>query len=81
MSTDALSRAVDAVGGRDAFLAAVNISLRTYASWRRDGVPDTRWAAVAEATGGAVSCGDLALDRAARLSTPPGVSAPAEVVA
>ena len=68
MSTDALSKAVDAAGGRDAFLRAVDISLRTYASWRRDGVPDTRWSAVAAASRGKVTADDLALDRAARLA-------------
>lgn len=70
MGSDAFHRAVDLLGGRDAFLAALGISLRTYATWKRDGVPDTRWRAVAQATGGRVTERELAAHRAERLSTP-----------
>jgi hypothetical protein len=63
----ALSRAVSAAGGAAAFLSAASISLRTLASWRRDGVPDTRWRDVVRASNGAVSVEDLAMDRAASL--------------
>ncbi|WP_265886662.1 YdaS family helix-turn-helix protein [Roseomonas mucosa] len=67
MPSSPLSRAIAAAGGQEAFLAAVAISRRTLAEWKRDGVPDTRWAAVEAATSGLVSAEDLAADRAISL--------------
>ena len=53
-------------------MKALGISLRTYASWKRDGVPDTRWGLVAAACG--VDTRDLAVDRAKRLEPAPDAS-------
>lgn len=59
-----LSKAIDAVGGSAAFIKALEISPRTLANWRKEGVPDTRWPAVSAATDGKVTSRDLALERA-----------------
>lgn len=64
----ALARAIAAAGGTAAFLAAASISIRTLASWRKSGVPDTRWGDVVRASNGAVCVEDLALERAATLA-------------
>jgi len=63
-----LARAIEALGGPSEFMAAIDISPRTLASWRKFGVPDTRWGAVARATGGKVDAGALAAERAAALA-------------
>jgi len=68
MTTDAFARAVDALGGKDAFIEAAGISPRTFQNWKRDGVPDTRWPEIAALTAGAVSVIDLAKQRAAVLT-------------
>ena len=68
MSTDAFSRAVDALGGKDAFIEAAGISPRTYQNWKKEGVPDTRWPEIAALTEGRVSVSDLANQRAAILA-------------
>ena len=70
MVHSALAVAIDAAGGPAPFRAAVGISTRTLATWRKEGVPDTRWQAVARASAGAVSVSDLALERAAAASRP-----------
>lgn len=66
--TPCLARAIEALGGPSEFMAAIDISPRTLASWRKFGVPDTRWGAVARATGGKVDAGALAAERAAALA-------------
>jgi DNA-binding transcriptional regulator YdaS (Cro superfamily) len=63
-----LLRAIAAAGGAAAFRAAVGISPRTLATWRKEGVPDTRWSDVAAASLGSVTPEDLALHRAGLLS-------------
>jgi hypothetical protein len=64
MTASPLARAVAAAGGPAAFMAAVGISPRTLATWRKEGVPDTRWRDVA-ACGGATP-DELALERASK---------------
>lgn len=66
-----LARAIEVLGGPSEFMAAIDISPRTLASWRKFGVPDTRWGAVARATGGKVDAGALAAERAAALAAAP----------
>lgn len=73
---NALTRAIEAAGGAAAFLAAVGVSTRTLASWRKWGVPDTQWGRVVAASRGAVTADELARDRAAAL-TPANDAAPA----
>ena len=65
--TDPLSRAIEAVGGLDAFITGIGISSRTLADWRRYGVPDTRCLAVERATKGVVTAHELAVHRVDRL--------------
>jgi DNA-binding transcriptional regulator YdaS (Cro superfamily) len=64
--TSPLTDAIEAVGGSAAFLKAMGISSRTLANWRKDGVPDTRWAAVEAVAKGKVTSRDLALERVAK---------------
>lgn len=59
-----LARAIAALGGPAGFRAALDISPRTLASWRKMGVPDTRWGEIARATAGAVTAAELASERA-----------------
>jgi hypothetical protein len=68
MSDTILQRAIDAAGGPDNFRNVVDISVRTLAAWKKHGVPDVRWKAVAAASQGVVSVEDLALERAGRLA-------------
>lgn len=63
MDTSPLARAVAAAGGASEFTRAVGISPRTLASWRKEGVPDTRWREVAIASRGTVSAEQLAMER------------------
>jgi len=74
MANDPLFRAVDAAGGAAVFLTKMSISPRTFYDWRKRGVPDTRWADVAAASGGAVFSSELAAQRDRLLGN---VSAPA----
>jgi DNA-binding transcriptional regulator YdaS (Cro superfamily) len=67
-ATHPLSRAIAAAGGASAFRIAVGISPRTLATWRKEGVPDTRWSDVAGASAGSVTAEDLALHRAGLLA-------------
>jgi hypothetical protein len=69
-----LETAIDACGGSTLFRERVGISLRTLASWRKEGVPDVRWPEVAAASGGSVTVQDLALERACRLGRRSGIS-------
>lgn len=66
MTTTALADAIEAAGGPAKFRAHVGISLRTLSTWRKEGVPDTRWREVADASGGLVTVAALALERAAK---------------
>lgn len=66
MDASPLARAVAAVGGSAHFIRAVGISPRTLASWRASGVPDTRWREVAQASLGAVTMQELAIERATK---------------
>ena len=72
-----LETAIDACGGPTPFREKVGISLRTLASWRKDGVPDVRWPEVAGASAGKVTVQDLALHRADRLGRKSGLADPA----
>ena len=63
MHTSPLARAIEAAGGPAEFTKAVGISPRTLASWKKEGVPDTRWREVATASRGAVSPEQLAMER------------------
>ena len=65
--SDPLTRAIEVVGGLDAFITGIGISSRTLAEWRRFGVPDTRCIAVEKATNGAVTAQELAVHRVERL--------------
>ena len=66
MIASPLQAAIAAAGGSAEFIRRVNISPRSLASWRKSGVPDTRWQSVAAASGGAVSVAELALERASK---------------
>lgn len=63
MHTSPLARAIEAAGGPAEFTKAVGISPRTLASWKKEGVPDTRWREVVAACRGAVSAEQLAIER------------------
>jgi DNA-binding transcriptional regulator YdaS (Cro superfamily) len=65
--SSALIRAIEVTGGPSRFLAALGISPRTLAEWRRIGVPDTRCLGVEAATGGAVTAEELSAERVAKL--------------
>lgn len=70
MSEATLETVIDAVGGSSAFIKALEISPRTLANWRKEGVPDTRWHAVAALAPEVCKATDLALERAAKAPVP-----------